>query len=506
MTVSPAEVRAELARRARRELDRRAARTDFHAAVRFTGESLHRWQQVAAHTLQEVSESTARGESVNVLFQVHPRIGKTRLLGERWVPWHISAHPGHRAIIASATHTLARRTSLRARHFAEDLRPVFPEVEQGQPWADAEWHLSAPGSGDGYCIAAGVGGNIMGSGFHIGLVDDPIKSIAQAESPTQRNHAWEWFNGTFGSRKQRGGSIVLMHQRWHEDDVAGRWIRWCEDRGIPLRIVKFDPVATRDEIDPLGDVWRRAGEVVCPEEMPMRDLMERKAGMSARMWAAMFEQSPQPAEGGMFKAAWWFTPDGAEANRYQGDPFLWAREADEVMVTVDSSAKGNDDSDFNALQCLGRKGVMVALLDRVKRRMEYPEFERTLDAMHDRWAAHRTVTRIEEAGHGNVYLQRRRGKIPGLVGFQPNRDTPGKGKSKEDRARYVTGPAEAGQFLLPHARHAPWVDDYLDTLCAFPYGKNDDEVDATSMAFVVWRQHHSGRALGGSVPGGVYFD
>lgn len=51
--------------------------------------------------------------------------------------------------------------------------------------------------------------------------------------------------------------------------------------------------------------------------------------------------------------------------------------------------------------------------------------------------------------------------------------------SKVDRARPLSAVAEAGELRL---RRAPWNGPFLDELCAFPFGRHDDQVDALSGA------------------------
>ena len=52
--------------------------------------------------------------------------------------------------------------------------------------------------------------------------------------------------------------------------------------------------------------------------------------------------------------------------------------------------------------------------------------------------------------------------------------------SKEVRANPVSAQAEAGNIKLVRA---PWNEAFLDEVCMFPNGKNDDQVDAMSGAF-----------------------
>ena len=52
--------------------------------------------------------------------------------------------------------------------------------------------------------------------------------------------------------------------------------------------------------------------------------------------------------------------------------------------------------------------------------------------------------------------------------------------SKQARLSAVSPMFEAGQIFLPSDEL--WVQDYLAELLQFPFARNDDQVDATSMA------------------------
>src|SRR5206468_4198715 len=71
-----------------------------------------------------------------------------------------------------------------------------------------------------YCV--GVGGSLTGRRADAMIIDDPVKDQAAAESETQRNALWKWFQQTGRTRLSPGGFIVVIMTRWHEDDLVGR--------------------------------------------------------------------------------------------------------------------------------------------------------------------------------------------------------------------------------------------------------------------------------------------
>ena len=66
-----------------------------------------------------------------------------------------------------------------------------------------------------------------------------------------------------------------------------------------------------------------------------------------------------------------------------------------------------------------------------------------------------------------------RKKGPGLIGFKPE-------KSKEARAAGIVPVVEAGNVYLPIS--SPWLDNFISEFSLFPASKNDDQVDALTMA------------------------
>ena len=54
------------------------------------------------------------------------------------------------------------------------------------------------------------------------IIDDPVKSRAEADCETVRERVGEWFRADLLTRLKPGAKIVLVMTRWHEDDLGGR--------------------------------------------------------------------------------------------------------------------------------------------------------------------------------------------------------------------------------------------------------------------------------------------
>jgi len=74
-------------------------------------------------------------------------------------------------------------------------------------------------------IGAGIGGSITGKGATIRIVDDPVKDLAIALNDNELLKQWQWFLGTFRSRKDANTPEpieIINHTRWSKNDLLGR--------------------------------------------------------------------------------------------------------------------------------------------------------------------------------------------------------------------------------------------------------------------------------------------
>ncbi|MCK1711250.1 MULTISPECIES: phage terminase large subunit [unclassified Bradyrhizobium] len=122
------------------------------------------------------------------------------------------------------------------------------------------------------------------------------------------------------------------------------------------------------------------------------------------------------------------------------------------------------------------------LVDLYRGRHQYPDLRRAVAALATTYKADAVL--IEDAGPGIAMLQDLQRDTPtGMprpIGIKPE-------GSKADRMAAQSFRIEAGQVHLP--ANAPWLDEYLLELLAFPFGKHDDQVDSTSQ-FLKWASSH----------------
>jgi predicted phage terminase large subunit-like protein len=418
----------------------------------------------AAHVqlLVEHLEALERREIQKLMVFEPPRVGKSYLVSERFPAWYLGKHPEHSVIISSHSARLAERASRRVRSLLQSAEYPFTEVSIDSHLKAADrWETTKQGG----VLAAGVGTGIVGFGADVLIIDDPVADRQHADSETERNTVWEWYTESASSRLMAGGVELLMHQRWHEDDLAGRLLN--SEQSKDWTVLNLPALAELG--DPMG---RKVGEAIWPEKFDEAFYAKRKELIGGRAFAALYQQRPAAMEGTMFKRRWFdrrwdilpihdFSDDGVRrASKWK------------VVQFVDTAFKTGVGSDYSVIATWATDGVDFYVLDIWRKQVEYPDLKR---AIINAATVHKPrAIFIEDKASGQSVLQdlRVNTALP-IVPFSV-------GGSKEGRADAVTPFFEAGKVLLPSM--APWLDDFIDEHIAFPNGAHDDMVDTTSMS------------------------
>jgi len=320
--------------------------------------------------------------------------------------------------------------------------------------------------------SAGVDRAIPGFRARYAIIDDPIKSRAAANSETEREHVWRWYFGDLERRLIPEAGIVLMHQRWHDDDLAGRLLSVEADRWRVLSLP-----AEAEENDPLG---RAPGEWLwCDDDygygaqLPEIKRRLEDAGAASEWWS-QYQQRPRRPGGAVFKVAQIPIVDAAPA----GGQFVRGWD-----LAATAEAAGSRDPDWTRGVLLQRtEDARYIVHDVVSVRGGPDEVEHaiTSTAARDR-AAYGLTVKIGlpqdpgQAGKTQVlYLTRRLARYIVVSSLETG--------DKATRAEPVASQCNVGNLALIEGA---WNRPFLDELAGFPSAAHDDQVDALSRAFSV---------------------
>ena len=411
-------------------------------------------QEPARHhrLLLDALANQAPGGRLMVLMP--PGSAKSTYASVLFPAWFLAANG--RASVIAASHTASL-----AEHFGRQVRNLFaehPAVLGCKLCADnraaGRWRTDAGGE----YFAAGVRGPITGRRADLAIIDDPVKSWAEADSAEAREHVWNWYRADLSTRLKPGGRIVLIMTRWHEDDLGGRLLAG----GEAWQTIRLPALAEAD--DPLG---RAPGEPLWPDWETADQLAAKRRAVGERAWAALFQQSPRPTAGGLFATARIARtdrlPDGATAVR------AWDLAATEA-------ATGRDPDWTVGLKLMKTEAGGFIVADIVRLQAGPAAVEQAIAATARADGRAVPICLPQDPGQAG------RAQVHYLAGrFAGHRviASPETG-AKITRAMPAASQIDAGNLTL---LAAPWNRAFLDELRDFPHGSKDDQVDALSRAF-----------------------
>ena len=202
-----------------------------------------------------------------------PRHGKTDTVIAAVVKW-IRRDPRLRVMYLSYGSNLAQDKNQQIMMLAQLAGvPISRTARSKRNW-ETPW--------GGGVRAAGLDGPIIGHGADVIIVDDPHKSRAEAESGPLRDRVWENYTSVAESRLEPDGAVLVMQQRWHPDDVAGRAIATGEFEHIHYPAISTD------------------GEALWPGRWPIEARRKRRRIIGDYDFASQYMGQPTPRGGTSF--------------------------------------------------------------------------------------------------------------------------------------------------------------------------------------------------------------
>ena len=415
--------------------------------------------QAIVHQLMRVQ----RGEISRLLINQPPRSLKSICVSVAYVAWLLGHDPSRRVIVASYSNEFAAELHRQFRVVIDAAwyRAVFPGT---RPARDTGTELVTTAGGSRY--ATSVGGALTGRGADLIIVDDPLKA-EEAMSEAARKRVIDWYGGTLVSRlnDKETGSIVVVMQRLHENDLAGDLL----DKG-GWEHLDLPSIAVDDSVIPLchgKQMTRRIGDILHPERESKDTLDRIKAEISSLMFSAQYQQRPVPVEGNLIRRDWFRHYD-----------HLPQDSAKRIVQSWDIAMMTGDANDYSVCTTWWIIKADYYLVDVFRARLQYPDLRRKLARLAEKHGAGTIL--VENAGPGMALLQDlwrdpSRG-LPRPIGRKPE-------GSKVERMVAQSAKIENGHTHLP--KEADWLDIFLHELLAFPTGRYNDQVDSVSQ-FLKW--------------------
>lgn len=445
------------------------ARESFWAYRQYLNPDMKRgwWQEVIASELQAFHFRLRAGLRPMLVIESPPQHGKTRQVTE-YVSWASGDNPDLKTIYTSYSDDLGVSVNRQLQRIYDQpkYRKVFPgtalsmtNVVSMVGRAQRNSSMLEYVNHTGFFRNTTIEGQITGQGLGLGLIDDPIKGRAEAQSKRNRDKVWDWLIDDFFTRFAEEAGLIFTMTRWHVDDPVSRFLQ----RFPEARVVRYPAIATRDE------QYRKKGEPLFPEHKSLEFLLERKSAMTIGSWEALYQQNPIVVGGEVFpieKMTHVPKPGPKECKRTVR---YWDKAGTEGGGAFTSGVLMHELKD-NA-------GFVVS------------------DVRHGQWSYHERETRIrqqaeidnvaypgtktwveQEPGSGGKESAER--TVANLKGFHCAADKVT--GSKEIRAEPYAAQVQGGNVKIVAA---DWNTSFLDEHEAWPNAKYKDQVDAAAGAF-----------------------
>ncbi len=345
-------------------------------------------------------------------------------------------------------------------------------------------------SAKGFRYATSVRGPLTGRHANGLKIDDPHK--AQELTDNALDAAEDWYRGAFSSRKLPGAWELIIMQRLHEKDLAGRLLReggW-EHLMLPMR---YEPHRKCSTSIGFSDPRTEPGELLWPSYKTPEDVAELEKAMGSQVASAQLAQKPTAAGGVIFLRPW-FQFYTVAPGRFDGSCHSFD------FTFKDASKRAGGKIDFVGAGVYGRKGADFYLLDLHLERLDFPSSLALVKKQARKWPQVNAKL-IEGKANGPAIISMAKKELSGLIEVEPL-------GGKEARANAVAPLYEAGNVYYPHPDGAitnpatqreptklpfVWdgrpagVDAHLDSMTGFPFAEHDDDVDVETQALMYLR-------------------
>ena len=412
-------------------------------------------------------EAVTAGHILRLLMTVPPGMMKSLIL-VFWTAWEWGpkglAHLQVLATSYSQPNVLRDNLKLRRLIESEKYQALWGLKLREDQNAKGKFENTANGFSEARPMSAMTGGR----GDRV-KVDDP-HSTESAESPAERETAVRIFREGITDRLNdvQTSAIVIIMQRLHTQDVAAVALE-LNIGFVHLNLpMEFEPgrrcttiLRPANDNGPavtFTDPREVEGELLFPERFPAPEVELLKRAKGSYAWAGQYQQRPAPREGGMFKRSWFEIVDAVPATCRK-----------RVRAWDFGATEGGGDYTVGLRITRDPEGTFY--IEDVRREQLSPAgVQRLVKTTASQDPPGHTIRIPQDpAQAGKAQAQT---YLVLLAGYDVKAVPPT--GDKETRANPAAAQAEAGNIKL---LRGDWNEAFMEELCTFPNGANDDQVD-----------------------------
>ena len=305
----------------------RSARNSFYSYCNLKAPSFYKDERAfLVYFCNELQDFISSDDEIMIV-NMPPRHGKSRTIG-CLVEWLLGNNQSLKIMTGSYNETLSTTFSKNVRNTIQEEKAdenkiifsdIFPDVKIKK--GDSAMNMWSLENGYNNYLATSPTGTATGFGADIMIIDDIIKSKAEAYNADVLQKHWEWFTGTMLSRLEEGGKIIIVMTRWHSMDLAGRALEHYKSMGTKVRQILFK--ALQDD-----------GSMLCSEILSYRSYKNKIKTMGLEIASANYQQECIDIKGRLYSKFKTYDKIPADAN---GNPLFIA-----IKNYTDTADTGSD--------------------------------------------------------------------------------------------------------------------------------------------------------------------
>jgi len=416
----------------------------------------------------------------NIMIFLPPQTGKSEIVSRTFPAWLLGINPNLRIILASYSADLATGfcRDVQKILLSPDYEEIFPntQINDKRVIGSHGWKRTANFfeviDTKGYMFAVGIGGSTTGKAADILIIDDPFKDMQQAYSQSQRARVREWYNSVAQTRLSLNGHIILMHTRWHENDLAGSLLEdsKADPKQAQWEVISMPAIGNENSPYRYHADKRKDGEPLWPSfkgDSEHLDKIRRSVG--EKVWSALYQQMPTIEGGNIIKEQW--------IQLYSVLPFsLEQIPSNRLVQSWDLTFKETGTSYVVGVTIVNWQASFY-IIDFYRGKADIIKSIEAIKAMTAKYPL--STVLIEDKANGPAVISMLKNQISRIIAIKPD-------ASKDERLHVVAPLFEAKNVYLP--ANAPWTKTVINELQSFPNAANDDIVDAVSQGLQHWNK------------------
>lgn len=428
----------------------------YHCKTQSQTISVH--QRLMINVLEEAMTTP----KARLIIKMPPRHGKSTFSSILAPSYYLGRFPGKNIIMTTHTQEFSDRWGRKCRSIIQDpfYQYVFKTSLSKTSSAAARFDLLNNSS----YFASGILGNITGLGADLLIGDDWYRGREDADSEVIRQKIWEAYIWDLRTRLAPGGSVVLIGTPWHEDDHFERIIQ--SNDGHRWTVVELPALIETQEQKDTDILKRDIGHALWPAQYSADDLIEIRDSLNQedlRMWNSLYQVKPTLNTGDYFLSEW--------IQRVNHVP----SHLDYYGTSDYAVSHGKGDYTVHIVFGYDPKHNEIYIVDVWRKRTTTDVW---IEQFIDLALEYNTLIWADEGGiiekSLNSYIQKAMNDRKVSIYRKAFTST----SDKSARAQNFRALMAQKKVFI---KNAPWTDDLIKEMLAFPSGKHDDQVDALGL-------------------------